>query len=268
MIEENNEEKLWMASLDGELSASESAAFESSLSEWAAKRLHGEVRLEAAIGNVLQQGENCPEEVWANIVARLESKAEIPAPSRRISTPVALALMAASVAIMAGGYWSVIRYSDGPWHDGGSEHTLEIAGERSVMSIEEADVETFATHATTEASLFSVQDFLAKHDIGLHLMDFQERNPNSHHRVKVLGACKGVCPRGTLVEIMYSCCDVPAKLVIAPAHSSGERLMEKALDKGEIKELVTVGDFVVGVISSHDAHELVDLVKPVTSNVV
>ncbi|MBI2422800.1 MAG: hypothetical protein HYV27_08215 [Candidatus Hydrogenedentes bacterium] len=266
MGERLDKDKIWMASLDGELSASESTAFESGLGERETLRLRAEMKLETALGNALQRGGQCPVETWNRVLARIEGRSATRAPHWAAPRTLTF-LLVASMALMAGSYWWNAEYlTHTPPQNRGQAY--QFGPGSPIMAIGDSDVSAFAAHAETGATLEEARAFLASHKIQLQLTDFSEANPGSRHRVKLLGACKGVCPSGSLVELMYSCCNTPAKLVIAPRNCSGESLLRKALARGEVQYMTEVGAFLVGVVSHHDAHELVNMLKPVLPSLV
>ena len=57
-------EKLWMAYLDGEMTSTEAAAFDASLTPEERARLAGEMRLESGLAAALQGDVVCPDAVW------------------------------------------------------------------------------------------------------------------------------------------------------------------------------------------------------------
>ena len=78
-----DKEKLWVAYLDGQLSASETVSFEAALTE--AERNHAaqEVLLERALGDSLQEAPVCPDVLWQAVAAELSASAVSRAASSR-----------------------------------------------------------------------------------------------------------------------------------------------------------------------------------------
>ena len=73
MTHNEEHEKLRSAYLDGELSASESARFDESLTPGQRERLAGEMRFESAMSETLSKGASCPDALWLRTLARREA---------------------------------------------------------------------------------------------------------------------------------------------------------------------------------------------------
>ena len=93
----HDKDELWMSYLDGEMSASEAAAFAAGLSDAERARAEGEVRLEAALAARLGAGPACPEATWSAVLAQMDTR-----PRRswwHVNRPLRLA---AAIALTAG----------------------------------------------------------------------------------------------------------------------------------------------------------------------
>jgi hypothetical protein len=237
---------LWVAYLDGQMSAAEATAFDSSLSPADRERLAAELRLEAGIAERLAQGPGCPEALWRRLQLDVRNRR----PRRRRWPLAAAATLAAGIAVAA-----AISL-------GGLTGGQPAQADPPVLAINDATLEAFAAHALTPATRADTERYLLDHGIHLALADYRDANPQSRHEVRLLGACKGNCKFGSLFEVLYSCCGQPVKIAVARKDSGGARMIAKARKCGEVQAIEEIGEYVVAVIGKHPAPDLVKVLQP------
>ena len=248
--------KRWMAYMDGQMSASEALEFERSLSPEDKQRLDDEVRLEAAICDALHSGECCPVALWNNITTRMKKTGS--RPSALVRWQRRFVALAASIAILITS--SVIYREIFP----GSN--VNVA---SGLEITEDNVADFASHTEVPGTREATQRFLDDHHIGLRFVGAEEAQLDVHHPVRLLGACMGSCPSGSLIEVRLTCCDKPVKLIIAKEGSAGAQLIRRACRCGKVQASRVSNGIVTALVGDIHGHTaLLDLLQPTSDNFV
>lgn len=231
-------EKLWTAYLDGELSASEAAEFDKSLTSEERKRLSAEMRLETGIASSLTNSAGCPDVVWKRVRARIQSRQR--GLGLRVLRHIWIPAAAAAVLLFAfflmrGGYQPA------------QEDFLTVP----------ISVEALLAKAEVPGNPVRVQQFLGEHNIDVLLKSSIELAPG-HHAV-LLGAREDRCDGETIIQLFYECCGEPIKIVIAREQSAMAREMARATGKGSIQASGRAGDFRIAILSEHSAKKLLDL---------
>lgn len=248
---DNENEALWMAYLDGQMTASEASAFDAGLSPEMQERLAAEMRLEAGLAERLCGDTQCPEALWKRLQLEMNN-----GPARRRRLPFTFAA-AAAVCLVVGAAWSggvLPRVFPG--------FSDNIAEAGPVLAIPDETLEAYASHAETAATRESIERFLLDNNIHLALNDVHAMHPDSRHDVKLVGACTGKCKEKTLYEVMFTCCGQPVKIAIAKQGTSGAEMIAKSRKCHEVQESVVMGEYVVAVIGKHPAPDLIDILKP------
>ncbi len=249
----NEKEALWMAYLDGQMTASESSAFDSSLTPEDRERLAAEMRLEAGLAERLCQCPACPEALWKRLELQMNNGA-----ARRRRTSLTFAAAAAVALVIGTAWFGGIASGLFP---GKYDNTV---GAVSGLAIPDETPEAFAAHAETPAPATreATEKFLLDNNIHLAINDYHEVNPKSRHDVRLVGACKGNCPERTLYEVLFTCCGQPVKIVIAKKGTGGDKMIGKARKCGEIQDMVGMGEYTVAVVGKHPAPDLIDVIRP------
>lgn len=244
-----------MAYMDGQMSASEALEFERSLSPEDKERLDYEVRLESAICDSLSGQECCPVALWNSLSTRMKNQS--PKRLRLMVWQRRFVALAASIAIVATS--SVIYRELTPGQ-------MNVA---AGLEITEDTLADFARHTEVPGTREATQRFLDEHQIALTLISTDSGQLDGHHPVKLLGACVGSCPTGSLVEVRLTCCDKPVKLIIAKEGSSGALQIRRASRCGRVKASRVANGFVTALVGDfHGNTALLDLLQPTSGNIV
>lgn len=248
----HEKDQRWQAYIDGELTSTEMADFENSLSPGERELLMSDIQFERGIVDKLSEGGSCPDEVWKCIKDTLLSKDTDDStqsnivPLRRkpwraaVVTLVAAASIAFVISIVAPGKIT--------------------PGLMSAPTVLAADtVEALANQSEVEPNRLVIQDFMHKNDVTLDLL-IEDSLPISriHSGVHLVGAATK--EKGAYVELYAGCCSRPVKLVIARRDSkAGHALGYATGPDSEVQATRIVGDYLVAVVGQHPAHGLLDI---------
>jgi hypothetical protein len=235
----SEQEKLWSAYLDAELSASEATAFEESLTERSRQRLEAEVRLERGLGEALCADAACPAATWGRIEQMIRAQA---APTRRWNPWWTRIAAAAMLALMAGSVWAYNHYVSTP-------PFLQPAD--SVMALEDLD-ELGPNWAYAE-------NYLREHGIHLTLQPLDPGALDLHGRLEFLGASHVAYRGDEVVQLLFVCCRKPIRVAVAPKDSRAAARMKAAVDGDRVRGTREVGDYVVAVVGRHRADGLMNV---------
>lgn len=243
---------LWMACLDGELSASEAAAFDASLIPAERDRIEKEQRLERALADRLAGGECCPELVWKRVHSLVQQKNTNIRGWRALRTATAAAAAAAAIMVA----YSVLRPA------GAQDFTVMAA-----TSVDE--LESLCAHEVP-ADEQNVGSFLAERGIPLEMADLNAWNRSHRHKVDLLGVHECRYQGEPVIEILFACCRQPAKVVLVRADGVAAAHLREAAGKDgtHVKVARVMGDRLAGVISRHHAEEFLDVLHLATEQFV
>ena len=254
MTNRSNENELWMAHLDGELTAAESAALEAKLSPEQRQRLAAERRFEAALGDVLTEGEGCPDLLWKRLTQQIEESA---GPKRGGSTagtrwffPLTAA---AAVLLVALGAW---------WVQG---ETMPAAFHMEAANAAELSVEVLPSVGADEKA---VQTFLARAGIPVRVQNMEAFNAVSHHPVALLGVGETEVADGPVTELLFTCCGKPTRVILAAADSPAAREMQAAVDQegSDMLEVRRFDGYVAGLVSKHRTNQVLNSLQGLSWN--
>ncbi|MBI1319374.1 MAG: hypothetical protein GC168_10580 [Candidatus Hydrogenedens sp.] len=264
-MKKSEREKQWMAYLDGQLTAGEAAAFDASLSEEERRCLVAEMQLEEGIGERLRDDVSCPDALWDAL------RKEMNATPRARRWPMFTGMAAAAaLALIAGG---ALLYRSAEV----AAPLQEVASAVPTQTIAE-DIRTtleMAGATLVPAQQQTVEEFLEAHDIRLAVNNEPRSLTMSGHKAKLLGACMGNCPRGSIVELLIDYDGKPAKLLLAKNNCSGARIIEGAQERGEVVQVRHMDDYIAGLvvcrrIAKENADQvamLFDFIRPLTERV-
>lgn len=238
-----DKEKLWVAYLDGQLTASEALAFEATLSP-AERALCGlELRLERTLGERLREAPACPEATWRKALDLVPPRSGSRGVSWLGRPVVAIPTLLGFAAAMLMTFQNLprtVKYED---------PLLTVAG----------TVEELAESAATEPDSISVQNFLEQRAVRLTMAGFPETMDFGHHHIQLLGACERGCRGKTVVEVLFECCGEPAKVLIAERGTRAEGILRGARGTGDIRHIRELNGYVAAVLSKHGAADLTAL---------
>lgn len=241
-------EKLWMAYLDGEMTSTEAAAFDESLTSEERSRLAGEMRLESGLAEALAAGALCPDAVWRRTELMLRNRSKVRA--RRLQGSWRLVVGALAASLLVGlSFWASVGVSS-----------------EAVFAIAAADMVEFAGYSEVAAEPAAIQAYLEEHEIDLALSSESAWSEHAGHAMHLLGARK--MAGHDVVELLVSCCGFPAKVVLAGSGTSAARLIRDGAEAGEIQQTSPIGEFLAGVVSKHQTPELLELLRAAPEVVV
>lgn len=233
-------EKLWSAYLDGELSASEAASFDESLSPRESDRLAAEMRLENGLGDALSQAPPCPDAVWASLQTKIQPGPATMRASAKWYKPTLPAAIAMIVLIGAGAaYFQYQREAA----------FLRLPG----------TVDDLALHAEWRESWTHVQDFFHENHFELALRPLDSEDLDVHSRIQFLGASRQQYHGEDVIELMFDCCRRPIMLAVARRDSDAAAAIAKSVGEGTVRDSRIVGDYVVAYVGNHPAYGLMDI---------
>ena len=250
----DDQDKRWMAYLDGQMSTSESLDFERTLGARDSARLEAEMRLESAISESLSAGPSCPVALWKDISVRMAGPAQVKAGRMAYWISRTTVVLAATAAIVFGA----------PYY----EDYLDTPGVRaqSQVAIHETTRDEFSRGLQATTSMAAAEAYLRENNINLRLAGTVEVERGHRHHLEFLGACRGRCPEGTLYELRFWCCGEPVKLLIARRGTDGERVLRRAVRCRDAEELPVSDEYITAIIGGHDSSTLKKLLQPVRGN--
>lgn len=241
-------EQSWQAYIDGELSATEAAVFEASLTESERDQLMADVRFDRALVERLAQNASCPDELWKNTKALLQQQGEaVPVAARRkrwywgAASLVAAASLAFILSLFA--------------TPGTSTKTPQLIVSASTL-------EELRAQSEIESGRDAAQRYLddkgvgldISYDIALGIMG------DHHHPIEIVGARQNIISGVPVTELLFGCCGKPIKVVVARHDSdAAQEIALAAAHHGQIQATRTVGDYFTAVVGDHAAHGLLDI---------
>lgn len=239
------QDNLWSAYLDGELTASEAAAFDSSLSPTERERLQAEVRFETAMGEILGRASGCPADVWDRTIGAISTSTA--RPSRETPWRQFGALAVAAVLMLTAGFavyrsvFALPAFLDGDLAPDALTH-LEIAS---------SDVR-------------EVNAYLHDHGVTLTLHPFgdgEQFTRPGHHTVVLLGASEEEFAGDQVAEIIYECCGKPIKVIVAPKSGPVGDAVRKAIRMDAVRDYRTIGGYIAVLVGNHPTRGLLELLS-------
>lgn len=243
-------EHLWQAYIDGELSATEAAAFEATLSESERRELTADVQFDRALSGRLSADAACPDAVWAKAQSLVEAELKtVPiAGAQRKGWYWAAGTLAAAASIA----FAISLYAPtGPIKDSSSViHAASSLEELTALSevgpgrdaaqrcLDEKGVDVDLVYETVLGSM------------GVH-----------HHPIEIVGAREAMLNGDPVAEVLLGCCGHPVKLLLARHDSAAaHEIGLAAAQPGDVQATRVVGDYLAAVVAGgHPAHELLDI---------
>ncbi len=254
-------EHLWHAYVDGELSVTEMAEFEKSLKSTDRERLAGEMRFENGLADRLSENAACPKAVWDRTLSLLQEAQEKEAapdnvvPMRRHEEESsrrpwfwgAASMVAAATVAFA------ILYTPGSVMD----------KESPVVILAAESVDDLAAESEVDGGIDAMNKYLADHGVDLGLNGADSLNMSKvHYGIDILGAKEEMLGGTPVLEMLFSCCDAPVKVVMTKQNSEAARYIGAAVSRGSSEVQATRvihGGYLVAVVGRHPAHGLLDI---------
>ncbi|HRI87332.1 MAG TPA: hypothetical protein PLJ47_17480 [Candidatus Hydrogenedentes bacterium] len=244
------QEKLWTASIDGELSASEANEFDQSLTPAQKTNLAAEMTVERVVSERLARGGACPDDVWQRTMAAVAERTTQPAAPRRARAwAYGLGALAAMITLTAAGFALRMNIA--------KPETPDL-----LMIAKGTTVEDFVLKGQLHGATASdVNAFLQQHGIALELTSTNVKVPGDHHTPREFLGVNPVEHHGEKVmELLFNCCDRPVKVVVAKAGSQTALEMGAAMAEGKLQMSKRVGDYVASIVGRHEVVGLLDYI--------
>ena len=239
-------EQMWQAYIDGEMSATEMAAFEESLSASERQLLASDVKFERALSDRLAEDATCPCDVWERTKTLLKSQTEnsgdiVPFTRSRYQyygTIVAAAMITLMVS------WLIPAFT----------------GPSAPVILAEGTVDELAALSElNNPSHEQVQQYMQQNNYKIRLVEINTmRIVQVHSGVKLLGAARS--NKNNVIELYFACCGHPVKIILA------ERDTPEACDIGhalgqdnDLQDVRLVGNYVAGIVGKHPSVGLLDI---------
>lgn len=247
----NEKEQMWQAYIDGELSATEMASFESLLTPGERELLTADVKFERGIVQKLSEKDACPLALWESIKSQLlepeaSNISELPAQSAR-SRWFAAATVAAAAGV------AFLIYAVTP------DSVTPGSGLTAPTVIAAESVDELAGRSDVNSDRLVIQKFMHDHQVDLDLRDEQTIPiAERHSNIQLVGA--HAYPNDDYVELYMGCCKKPVKIVLARRGTEAARLLGQANDENsEVQATRIVGNYVAAVVGPHPAYGLLDI---------
>ncbi len=232
---DDQRDKLWNAYLDGELPASEAAAFDQSLTPAERKRLQGEFTFERVCAEALSRDAACPDDVWQRTLNALPAGAGLtPTTFPWYWKPVA-ALAATMLVVIS---LFAIRVNTAP------PEFLELT-ELNTLTLGN-------TNQLGEPTLAKLNAFLEDRNLDVALTPIAQ----GHHPLRLIGAREAVYHNEKIVELLFSCCDKPVKVALVPQGGEAAEAVGKALGDNFVKASRPVGSQLAVMVGRHSSPKL------------
>jgi hypothetical protein len=242
---DNNQEQVWQAYIDGELSATEMAGFEASLSPEEQERLTSDIQFDRGLSERLSEDAACPYDVWERTKALLiqHSADEESTPKRRSMVWGAGTLAAAAALAFVISTFTPFGTPSGA----------------SPIILEAATIDDLVRQSQVPADLAAIQAFMHANDIDLDLLpEASIAMAEIHAPLYLVGASKS--DNGDCVELYAGCCKEPVKILIVRRDSEAARLIGQATGSdSDVQCTRIVGDYLTAVVGKHSAHDLLDI---------
>lgn len=240
-----NEEHLWSAYLDGELSATDASAYDAGLSEADRARMEAEMRLESAMADALRDESPCPLDVWKRIVQDVHCAARKRDRWRATAAHWGVPAFAAAAGIFVAFalYFPAGPNSLPPFLE------LAVANEPEMRQVSPAELDRAM-----------VEDLLRQTGVDLSLAPKVDL---SHHRMEFVDASKGIYGDRNYVRLLFLCCGQPVKIIITPEDTPAAAAIEKAFADGEFTGDTrrTGGCIIAAVGDARHAPEVLSLIQ-------
>ena len=230
-----NDDRMWSAYIDAELSITELEKFESELSNDQLEQLKREKDFEKQMSSVLKKGVKCPDDLWRSICEQIEEEENIP--SRRKWVVMVTSLAAAAAVVLA-----FFRPTE-------------------AMSLQPLSIAQLETSRLVENDLVKVNAFLAKKNIPFKLLEF---NKKVHHTKSLIGAGVEEISGEKVTTLFFECCGEPVKVYMLPKNSKAEQsVSEESSLWGSGMTMTMLNDYRLAMVSRHTAPEILEFIKPI-----
>ncbi|NQZ56327.1 MAG: hypothetical protein HRT88_02500 [Lentisphaeraceae bacterium] len=231
-----NDDRMWSAYLDEELSITELENFESGLSEAELEHLKNEKEFEKEVSTVLKDDIKCPDALWQSVCEQVEEEENNN--SSKKSKVWLFSTFAVAAAIVFIFLRPVVHYELQP------QSLAQLKASRLI-----------------ENDLTKVNSFLTRNAVPFKLHEF---NDKMHHNISLIGATEEEISGEKVTTLLFNCCGDPVKVYILPKNSKAEQYISK--ENSSWKSGMTtamVNDYRLAVVSQHSSPELLEFIRPI-----
>lgn len=247
----DNREHMWQAYIDGELTATEMARFEASLSIEEQQQLVSDTQFDRGLSERLAEDAACPDDVWERTKALLveasasdETTVSFPARSKPRSMFWGMATLAAAAGL------AFVLSTFAPGGTGLNDMPIIL---------EAATVDELAQKSQVDANPKAIEEFMHANDIDLDLLPESSMTMAAVHApIKLVGA--GISDNGEYIELYAGCCKEPVKILLVHRDSEAAKCIGQACGNGnDLQATRIVGDYLAAVVGKHPAHDILDI---------
>jgi hypothetical protein len=238
-------DRIWSACLDGELTATEANEFDRSLSPEERDRLAGEMEFEKALSDKLASDAECPDALWRRIEMRTTNSDRPMFGGRFMRWTVGGAAAAAALLIV----FALLNVL--------GQHISEAA----FLRVAEASVDQLAARSapnTDDAEAAAA--YLRAHGFEVSFTSLENLS-DGHHAIELLGVREVDFRDERVAEMLFNCCGYPVKVALAPIGSMAARVMQANSGEGEVQMVGAVDGYMAAVVGRHYAPGLLPALR-------
>lgn len=265
----NKKSQLKSAYIDGEMSANEYLDFEKTLSEKEVSNLKADISFEKALGEKLNQGPKCPDDLWQSLKAQMEERAEETTPKQEIPTensvtknkinPFLMSFLAAAAAVLI-----TLSLQEGQKNTQDPNNPLNFASETGQMTPQKLfdiplTLEEFKKQTLNTNSIAKTQQLFTSSNFNLNIAEPK----HNHHKVEFIGAQKHQLNGEEVITLHYSCCDEPMKVIITCKGGDVCKHLTNSLsneNSAPIQSTIEIDKYRLALIGRHRGELLFDTI--------
>lgn len=248
---DTNQEHMWQAYIDGELSATEMASFEAMLNPGDQERLRTDVQFDRGVNERLQEGSSCPLEVWERTKALLIKHSEAKSTSTTVAfRPKRRSMMWGVGTLLAAAGLAFVISTLAPFYAGLNA---------TPIILEAATIDELVSQSKVKAEPQAIEAYMHANNINLDLVPEDSiAMAQFHSPLKLVGASR--TEDGEYVELFVGCCKEPVKIIIVHRNSASAKKLGGACGLDcDVQATRIVGDYLTAVVGKHPAHGLLDI---------
>lgn len=248
---DNTKEQMWQAYIDGELSVTEMAGFEASLTPEEQEQLVADVQFDRGLSERLSEDAACPSDVWErtkSLLIQQSAGEETTVPFQ--AKPRGRSMFWGAGTLVAAAALAFVISTFAP---------LGTPSSASPIVLEAATIDDLAKQSQVPADLAAIQAFMHANGIDLDLLPEDTiAMAKIHAPIKLVGA--KIRDDSDCVELYAGCCNEPIKILIVHRDSEAARLIGQATGTDcDLQATRIVGDYLTAVVGKHPAHGLLDI---------
>jgi hypothetical protein len=240
----HEKKRLWIASIDGELSAREAADFHQTISPAERALVELEITFESEVARRLRDGADCPAEMWRRVDGRAREHIRARSGSFTSLRPFR---WAAAAAVAAAGFAGALYLGS------------RAAPVSADVLAAAADVQSLSREARVEGDATRIQLFILASGFEIGLKDIPGPAESGGHAIRLLGAGLVARPDGNAVTVLVSCCGQPVRMILAKKGSSLAGLMAEAEGGEGVLGVRVIGEYVAAAVGRHGSADLLNL---------